>query len=76
MASIPPHVVVRNSAVVGCSMAGSDGVAQHLEQAATWDQKRSLRMGVVGLCMSAPVSQLQHVCLERAFPGVSAEFFG
>ena len=75
MASIPPHVVVRNSAIVGCSMAGSDTVSQHFERAGredgTWDRVRSLRMGVVGLCMSGPVSQLQHVCLERAFPGVS-----
>ena len=56
-------------------MAGSDTVSQHFERAGredgTWDRVRSLRMGVVGLCMSGPVSQLQHVCLERAFPGVS-----
>ena len=62
-------------------MAGSDTVSQHFERVGleragrangTWDWERSLRMGVVGLCMSGPVSQLQHVCLERAFPGVSA----
>ena len=75
MASIPPTVVARNSVVVGCSMAGSDTVCQHLEQAGravNWDQLRSLRMGVVGICMSGPVSQLQHVLLERLFPGTSA----
>jgi hypothetical protein len=77
MASIPPHVAARNCAVVGCSMAGSDTVSQHFERVgrgaddASWDRLRSLRMGVVGLCLSGPVSQLQHVCLERAFPGVS-----
>ena len=76
MVSIPPGIVARNSAVVGCSMAGSDTVSQHFERSGqaggSWDGERSLRMGVVGLCMSGPVSQLQHVCLERAFPGVSA----
>ena len=77
MASIPPHVAARNCAVVGCSMAGSDTVSQHFERMGrgaadvSWDWVRSLRMGVVGLCLSGPVSQLQHVCLERAFPGVS-----
>ena len=77
MASIPPHVAARNCAVVGCSMAGSDTVSQHFERVGrgesdvSWDWVRSLRMGVVGLCLSGPVSQLQHVCLERAFPGVS-----
>ena len=58
-------------------MAGSDTVSQHFERVGrgagdvSWDWVRSLRMGVVGLCLSGPVSQLQHVCLERAFPGVS-----
>ena len=52
-------------------MAGSDTVSQHFERIGIWDWVRTLRMGVVGLCMSGPVSQLQHVCLERAFPGVS-----
>lgn len=50
------------------------GVAEWLgrtprQEEGGWDRERSLRMGIVGLLLSAPVSQLQHVMLERLLPG-------
>jgi hypothetical protein len=83
MASIPVHVFARTCAVVSCSMALSDAACQYMQReegsAAAdwledgWDRERSGRMAVVGACLSAPVSQLQHVALERLLPGTGGK---
>jgi hypothetical protein len=53
-------------------MAGADVVCQGLEGATLWDHERTFRMGLVGLALSGPISQLQQLMLERIFPGTTA----
>ena len=73
--SIPLHIALRNCVVTSASMTVGDAVCQQLENArddagsSTWCAERSKRMAIVGLLLSGPVSQWQHVFLERMFRG-------
>ena len=73
--SIPLHIALRNCVVTSASMALGDAVCQRLENArddagsSNWCAERSKRMAIVGLLLSGPVSQVQHIFLERMFRG-------
>ena len=73
--SIPLHIALRNCIVTSTSMAVGDAVCQRLEHTrdgtgtGEWCAERSKRMAIVGLFLSGPVSQWQHVFLERMFRG-------
>lgn len=72
MARVTLRQASRTCVLVSGTMGGADAVCQYLEGAQVWDEARSLRMGFVGLVLSGPISQAQHVLLERLFPGKAA----
>jgi len=73
VARISIRQAARTCCVVATTMTGADMVCQGLEGATSWDHHRSLRMGLVGLVLAGPITQVQQLALERIFPGASAK---
>ena len=80
---ISGKIVARNCCFVACSMGLGDAICQYAEghgtsslrESTPWelDVARTARMMFTGLLVSGPYSTLNHVMMERVFPGSSGQ---